>query len=110
MCYGLKPSNPPLKPERRHMAVPADFPEANFTLKPAPGTEDTVTALVVHHTPATEVTPPVLTSCWKLTPDELAEVTKTGVVWLHVLGETSYPVAVTGTNPFVQESPGAQTA
>lgn len=82
------------------MAFPAKFPEANYTLKAAPGTEDTVQDLAIHHTPADGKNPPVLTSCWKLTPGELEEINKTGVVWLHVLGETSYPVALTGNNPF----------
>ena len=38
-------------------------------------------------------------SCWKLTEEELAEVAKTGVVWLMVYGGHP-PVCVVGEKPF----------
>lgn len=78
------------------MAHPADFPEANFTLKPAPGTEDEVSPLRAHFSKEVGM----ITSCWKLTPEELEVVKQTGVVWLHVYGKTSYPVAIQGFDPF----------
>ena len=42
-------------------------------------------------------------SCWELTAEELAEVQRTGKVWLHVWG-VHPPVCVSGESPFaVQE-------
>lgn len=40
-------------------------------------------------------------SCWKLTADELAEVNRTGRVWLMVIGVTMPPALVMGNSPFV---------
>lgn len=39
-------------------------------------------------------------SCWKLTPQELEEVMKTGRIWLTVMGDTHPGVAVNGIKPF----------
>lgn len=36
-------------------------------------------------------------SCWRLSAEELAEVAKTGVVWLSIMGRTLPPVSVSGT-------------
>ena len=33
-------------------------------------------------------------SCWRLTPDEMAKVAETGVVWLSVMGAGMPPVAI----------------
>lgn len=35
-------------------------------------------------------------SCWRLTPEELAEIRKTGVVWLSILGSAMPPVMISG--------------
>lgn len=43
---------------------------------------------------------PVTISCWKVTAEEMAEIQRTGRVWLLVLGHGIPPVAVTGTKPF----------
>lgn len=43
---------------------------------------------------------PVVISCWKVTADELAEINRTGRVWLGVMGSTMPPVWVRGQNPF----------
>lgn len=36
-------------------------------------------------------------SAWRLTPEELVEVQKTGVVWLSIVGLSMSPVLVSGT-------------
>ncbi len=41
-----------------------------------------------------------IVSCWKLTTEELAEVIKTGRVWLTVCGSKMPPVTLSGTKPF----------
>lgn len=38
-----------------------------------------------------------LISCWRLTPEELILVQKTGVVWLSITGLNMPPVLVSGT-------------
>lgn len=43
---------------------------------------------------------PVVISCWKPTQEELAEIQRTGRVWLVVLGRGMPPIAPTGHNPF----------
>ena len=35
-------------------------------------------------------------SCWRLTPEELEEVNRTGVVWLSILSHTIYPQLISG--------------
>ncbi len=36
-------------------------------------------------------------SCWRLTRAEIAEIARTGVVWLSVMGQALPPVLVSGT-------------
>lgn len=38
----------------------------------------------------------VVQSCWKVTADELAEINRTGCVWLGVWGQQHPPVVVSG--------------
>ncbi len=73
------------------MAQAIDFCGSNKRLVPAPGTEDMVGNLHVH-TNGREVI-----SCWKLTPEELAHVNRTGEIWLSVAsGKTAPPVYIAG--------------
>lgn len=62
------------------MAEPIDFPGSNLNLLPASGDEETVNAMRAF-TNGTHVV-----ECWRLTPDELAEVAKTGCIWLAMVG------------------------
>jgi len=41
----------------------------------------------------------VVVSCWKVTAEELAEIQRTGRVWLMVWGVTMPPVALCGVKP-----------
>lgn len=72
------------------MADPVGFEGVNFTFAAPKGMEDTVRDLHVakfeDHT----------ASCWRLTPEELATVAKTGVVWLRIMGHSMPPVYVSG--------------
>lgn len=43
---------------------------------------------------------PVVISCHKATAEELAEINRTGRVWLVVVGLTMPPVILSGTSPF----------
>ena len=79
------------------MATPVTFPESNFVwtgpsadIGDLPAYRDTVNQETI--------------SCWELTEDELAEVARTGRVWLSVWYRHP-PVTVGGHNPFAP-SPG----
>jgi hypothetical protein len=81
-----------------------DFLEANDVLKAAPGTEDHVNDLPIFRPTFAQVQAgqlPCVVSCATLSPEELAEVNRTGVVYLQVLGHTHPPVALYGISPFV---------
>jgi hypothetical protein len=43
---------------------------------------------------------PVVISCWKLKVEELAEINRTGRIWLWVHGPTMPPVSLEVANPF----------
>lgn len=82
---------------------PITFKECNQLLGAGnnPNTEDMPVCRAVHP----EIDPenggcPFIVSKWKLTPQELAEVNKTGAVWLCVMGLNTPPVLIVGHNPF----------
>jgi hypothetical protein len=43
-------------------------------------------------------------SCWKLSEEEREEVSRTGVVYLKILGTTTFPVSIHGLTPIYLES------
>jgi hypothetical protein len=74
------------------MGAPAHFTEANFVLGPPAGYEEDVVPLPVRRTSDGRST-----SCWVLTPEEKAEIARTGKVWLSVWSGLGHPpVMVTG--------------
>jgi hypothetical protein len=80
--------------------VPASFDECNAILsKPQNMTADECEPLQVL-CKQTEAGYPIVVSCWKLTVEELAEVNRTGRVWLTVFGPTMMPVCLDGKRPF----------
>jgi hypothetical protein len=82
------------------MAVPASFAESNLVLDSPPGmTPDECEPLSVLRT-RTPSGQAVVISCWKLTAEELAEINRTGRVWLGILGHTMPPAWIDGTVPF----------
>jgi hypothetical protein len=72
------------------MAEHVRFCGFNKRLVPAPGTEHEVGTLHVHANEREAI------SCWRLSPEELAIVNRTGEVWLSVMGRTTPPVFVSG--------------
>ena len=81
--------------------IPASFDESNGVLdKPDGMTYDECQVLSTWRGESTDGLPLVV-SCWKMTPEELAEVNRTGRVWLLVYGETMQPSVVEGCKPFV---------
>ena len=82
------------------MGRPSNFPQSNFTWKGWPADEDREEVLDL---PAYRDENQTI-SCWALTADELAEVQKTGKVWLHIVGAGHPPVAVMGTDPWTLET------
>ncbi len=76
------------------MAQPQNFPQANFTWDTPQGEDPAkVEPLRVYRDGSHNL------SCWRLSAEELAEINRTGRVWLWVMGRHS-PVSVTGTDPF----------
>lgn len=79
--------------------IPASFDESNLVLdKPADMTHEQCTSLSVLRG-TLEDGQSVVLSCWKCTPEELAEINRTGRVWLLVYGTTMPPVIVAGKKP-----------
>lgn len=77
------------------MARGTAFAEANARLGPPRGmTEQEVHTLPVRR--STGLDGAACVSCWRLDADELAEIQRTGVVWLSVMGSTHPPLLVTG--------------
>ncbi|MBN8994321.1 MAG: hypothetical protein J0H94_03780 [Rhizobiales bacterium] len=86
------------------MADPIDFDEANLRLVAPTGEEDEVRSLPVRRADG------MIVSCWELTPEERAEVARTGCVWLSVWSPTSSPpVLVAGLKHYVIPPEGAET-
>ena len=77
------------------MAEPVEFEGQNFVWKKSGADVDDLPVFrdaVCHEN----------ISCWQLNPTEIAEVVRTGKVWLHVWGNHP-PVFVGGEYPFVWE-------
>lgn len=75
---------------------PVDFPESNLTLiKPDNMTDEECSSLKVWRGEG------MFVSCWEPTSEELAEINKTGKIWLSVWGDTTPPIAAMGINPFL---------
>jgi hypothetical protein len=73
------------------MANPVGFEGATHVIRaPEGSTQDEYTDLPVAKDEIQTV------SCWRLTPDELEEVKRTGVVWLSILSHIIYPQLVSG--------------
>lgn len=81
------------------MGFPCSFEESNGVLgRPAAMSDDECGPLAVAH--CVQDGYPVVVSCFKLTAEELAEVNRTGRIWLGIVGETMPPAWVSGHKPF----------
>lgn len=82
------------------MAEAVEFPEMNYRLgQPKGVSEDQVRTLRTHRAEYPDGSS-LHISCWRLNADELAEVARTGLVWLYVMGDAHPPVHVNGGTPF----------
>lgn len=81
------------------MAKPVDFEYANEIFYAPKGHEDKVQDL------PTFCDETCIISAWRLSPEELAEVARTGVVWLYIEGGRMYPLRVEGEVRKVFELP-----
>lgn len=82
------------------MAFPASFDESNNVLdRPSDMTEDQCQSLSTFHGIDTNNLPIVI-SCWKVTAEELAEINRTGRIWLGIVGQTMPPAWISGHRPF----------
>lgn len=85
------------------MAEATSFDESDSVLGKPPGmTHEECSALSILRLQTQEGFPLVV-SCWKLTAEELAEINKTGRVWLGIYGHTMPPAFVAGLKPFSTE-------
>jgi hypothetical protein len=84
------------------MALPVDFPEKNF-VKQAPANMPDCRPLPCW------IDDTQVVSCWEFSPEELAEIARTGKMYISVLAPVSTPpMWLTGLNPFVQPEPAAE--
>lgn len=82
---------------------PTDFDESTGYLNPPKGVSpDDIVPLSVWQGEDTGGTPLVI-SCWKPTREELAEINRTGRVWLILIGGTMQPARLDGFKPFTRE-------
>lgn len=72
------------------MAHPVCFDGANLMLGPPPGQPDSVERMAVWGANGR------LASCWKLSAEELAEIARTGVVWMVAKGPGHPNAAIAG--------------
>ncbi len=80
--------------------VPASFDQENMVLDPPPQMQvEECEPLPVFRGEQLDGKP-VFISCWKLTKEELEEITRTGRVWIIVLGNVMPLICPTGKNPF----------
>lgn len=80
------------------MADIVKFPEANTTYV-GTGCLDLPVFREVDENGST-----ILISCWQLSPEEMAEVARTGRIYLHIWGGQQPPVYVNGHRPFVAKA------
>lgn len=79
------------------MAEAVDFPGSNFRFLAPPGRDD-VADLHTFRQPGG----PCNVSCWKLTPEELEEVVRTGRVFLSVMSGPAFYPAFLGSESVVR--------
>jgi hypothetical protein len=87
------------------MSFPCSFDESNHVLSAPPGIEGDCEPLSVMVSQNDEGGQ-AFVSCWKLTAEELAEVNRTGRVWVIVWGALHPPIAVCGEKPIVSPPVG----
>ncbi|MDP3452063.1 MAG: hypothetical protein Q8R90_03820 [Bacteroidales bacterium] len=80
---------------------PVKFKEQNQQLGPPPGISEEECSPLPVYTDGKQCI-----SCWELTPEEIAKVSKTGRIWLSVLsGQTQPPVWLSAAETVFIERP-----
>lgn len=81
---------------------PVPFKESNLNMGAGdnPNTEDLPVAISLNSEMSEGRQIPFVVSCWKPTPEELAEINRTGEVWISTMGVPPPPVCLMGHNPF----------
>jgi len=75
---------------------PIEFKEANQYLGAPKGCADVVKTMPVFKHPEQNW----LITCWEVSPEEAAEIARTGRLYLHIFGPTTYPVTIDVESPF----------
>lgn len=78
-----------------------DFDGSNFKFT-APDDMPDCNTLPVYRGPNHEGRP-VIISCWKLSPEDLELIVKTGCIWLWIWGDSMPPVALDTNHPMKEE-------
>lgn len=75
--------------------IPINFEQANIKVAE---NQDEYMTLPAHHDPEEGT----LISCWQLTPEEIEQIQKTGVIWFRqvTFNRKMQPVLITTENPF----------
>lgn len=80
--------------------VPANFPESNHVLNRPPSMTDEQCDPLCVHVGETQDGFTVITSCWKLTKEEVTLLLETGRLYLMVINTQMPPVALSVESPF----------
>lgn len=79
---------------------PTDFPYSNRTyVKPEGWTDEQCKTLETYQG-INEDNHPLIISCWKPTPEEIADIVAGKPVWLHILTQVQPPVLLSTRDPF----------
>jgi hypothetical protein len=81
------------------MAEGVPFKESNGTMGCGQNDPDRVYDLPVYFGTYDDGSRDII-SCWQLTTEEIAEIARTGKVWLRVLGTGMPPIAIQASSPF----------
>lgn len=84
------------------MAEPIPFKQANANLVGGEAHPDVCDLPVCR---AESDVGPLVISCWRLTKPEIAEIERTGLLWVTVVGHTTPPIAIHVSSPFLQPPP-----
>lgn len=81
------------------MAEASGFAESNDVIGAPAGMEDSVECLSILRAMLPGDVP-VIFSAWRVSAEELAEITRTGRIWVMTLGVSMSPLEVLGIKPF----------
>lgn len=77
-----------------------EFNQQNLILNKPEGMQDTECSPLPVHRGLDANNYPFMVSCWQLSKEDLEEINRTGIIWLHVVAIGHPPVLLTTENPF----------